>query len=143
MHLYKKRSSVPLIRAVFVCFSGREEQIVSVLSWASSSGVMLGGLLVCLFFFFKNDERLQAEMVTWPSASCGVCVPAAPSGDVQKKGREPQQSGGEVACSGATGRGLDDAKLQALFYPGGERQRKRRERQTCRRQRRVGTHPLL
>lgn len=69
-----------------------------------------------------------------PSFLRGVCVcvwtsRAAPRQEmVQKEGGEQRErGGGELVCSGATGRGLDDAKLQALFEPGGEREKREGE----------------
>lgn len=47
--------------------------------------------------------------------SHGPQLPAGCVRDVEKKGRETRWSGGEVVCSGATGRGLDDAQLEAFL----------------------------
>lgn len=83
--------------------------------------MLLGGLSVwscCFFFFLKQWKGLLAEMSHGPQLPAG-CVDqlqdCSLSGDGQKKGREKQLSGGKVVRSSATGRGLNDAKLQAPF----------------------------
>ena len=88
--------------------------------------------------------------VTCLPASCRECGPAAVEMAERKTGRKERratQDKREVVCSAARGRGLDDANyrpLQPVRREGEESKRDRkRERQTCRRQRREETHPLL
>lgn len=52
--------------------------------------------------------RGQRKRVTWPPASCMECGPAAGLLPVRRWEGER-----EVVCSGARGRGLDDAKPRA------------------------------
>lgn len=80
-----------------------------------------------VFLFLLNWERLRAEMVTWPSASCRVCGPAARLLPVRRCAEERKRNTVERRRGGATGRGLDDAELQALLTRRREAEKKEGE----------------
>lgn len=93
----------------------------------------------------RCGEGGQARKPHSSWASCRVRGPAVGLIPGRREGggeeeRVGQTSEGEVVCSGARGRGRDDASGRPVEPEG---KRRKRERQTCRRQRGAGTHPLL
>lgn len=86
--------------------------------------MMLGGRLVGQFLAEEVEEEVRGESHMAPSllqgvwTSCGAAPCQKLSGDGRKKVREErggtQTSEREVVCSGARGRGPDDANYRPL-----------------------------